>query len=295
MAPLAIVLLLASAALHAAWNLRGKGCRAGLAGYAGAELAMALVMVPLWPWALTQLCRAPRSALVLIATSCACQGLYYLGLSRAYAAGDLGVAYPLVRTLPVLLLAGVGILTATTPPGIGSLLGIALITAGAGALSLRRSQGGDGRRQAVAVAVTVILVAGYTTLDARSLPAIRAATGLGPLATAAAVVPFMALGNGLCALLAAATLPAERQRIRELRGAASLGTALMGLGIWGSYGLALAAMALDVPVATVAGLRLVSVPLGFLVAVVRFSEPLSAPRIGGIAGMVLGVLLLTRH
>ena len=293
MPPLAMILLLASAALHAAWNVRGKGRRSGVANFAAAEILVAILLIPLWPWAIRHLLQAPTTALILIVLSSACQGLYYLGLSRAYAAGDLGVAYPLIRTLPVVILAGVTLVVGTTPLSPMTICGIALTTVGAGLLSLRRRSDAKAPGQAMAVAMTVCLVVGYTSLDAQSLPAIRHATDLGPLATALAVIPFMALGNGLFALGAAVTVPVERRQLRALRDRRILGeAALMGAAIWGSYGLALAAMSLDVPASMVASLRLVSVPLGFLLAVVRFGEPLTLPRISGTVGVVIGVLLV---
>jgi len=293
MPPLAVILLLASAVLHAAWNVRGKGRRSGVANFAAAEIVVAIALIPLWPWAIPRLLQAPSTSLILIALSSACQGLYYLGLSRAYAAGDLGVAYPLIRTLPVLILAAITLVAGTTPLSLLAICGIALTTAGAGLLSVRRRNQAAASGQALAVAVSVCLVVGYTSLDAQSLPAIRQATGLGPLATAMAVVPFMALGNGLFALGAAITVPAERRLLATLRDHRVVReAALMGAAIWGSYGLALAAMSLDVPASLVASLRLVSVPLGFLLAVVRFGEPFTLLRMSGTAGVVIGVLML---
>src|SRR5262245_50815906 len=104
MSTTAVILILLSAVMHAAWNLLARRSRSEV-GFlrrmlvAGSVLGLAPALVleirePL-----------PVMAFVYVAASGACCGIYFLGLAKSYARSDFTTVYPVVRGLPVLIIA----------------------------------------------------------------------------------------------------------------------------------------------------------------------------------------------
>ena len=156
---LATVLALASAGLHAGWNLVAKRSPDAflalwgqffVAGIAGVVLLTATGGLPAvgWAWA---------------AASGAVHLPYIVALASAYAAGDFSVAYPLARGGGALL-AGIGGIVLLGDEVNGWTMA-AIVTVVAGMAMLAVGAPSAGVRAALFVAVTIGL---YTTIDAHA-------------------------------------------------------------------------------------------------------------------------------
>src|SRR5947209_4391451 len=112
MNPLALVLVLAAAVLHATWNilLKTSGDPLRVAGRAMTASAVLTAPLALAAWLL--LGRPGFGAWPLAALSAVLETAYLIFLSAAYRRGDLSLVYPLARgTAPLLaVLAGLLIL-----------------------------------------------------------------------------------------------------------------------------------------------------------------------------------------
>ena len=121
-----IFLVLASTAFHAAWNLLTHRERCGHTFLLRAVSAVAVIgFVPaiiaylsMPPW--------PREVWYCLALTSVFSGAYFFALASAYKAGDFTVAYPVARSLPVILVGIADFLRGNYPTRLGW-LGMALV------------------------------------------------------------------------------------------------------------------------------------------------------------------------
>lgn len=161
----ALLLLFASASLHALWNLllkraREKYITMGWMVLLGGVFAGFLLLFIGLP---------PRSLWIYIAVSVAFEAVYFILLSNAYTDHDFSLVYPIARgTAPAFLMVwSVLFLREDLTPG--GILGILLIVGGMiviGATSLVQTQGRRVRLTGIFTALTVALVISlYTFVD----------------------------------------------------------------------------------------------------------------------------------
>ncbi len=135
----AVFLLVIAAATHAGWNFLGKRQHPTSAFFLLANTLGCLYMAPvLIPYG-RALGAFPAHVWPLIALSGLCDALYYAALAGAYRAGELSIAYPLARSLPVLFVALLTRALGQGSPLSGLALGgMALIVVGSLVLPTRR-------------------------------------------------------------------------------------------------------------------------------------------------------------
>ena len=99
----AIILLLVSAATHAAWNLLSKREHPSAAFFLVANTAGCLLLAPiaLVNWRAVR--QFPPEVWAILPATGLCQAVYYYGLAGAYRHGEISIAYPLARSVPVVL------------------------------------------------------------------------------------------------------------------------------------------------------------------------------------------------
>jgi len=271
-------LVLFAAACHAGWNAVIKF---GLDPFTSTSLiaiAAGLVAAPFifvvgvpiaaaWPW--------------LIASVVLHIG-YYIGLTEAYRAGDMGQVYPLARGSAPLLTAIVSVAfvgEVLTPLAYS---GIALLAAGVFLISMRGSRdAGRLNRRAVGFALfTACTICGYSIVDG---------VGARTSGNAHAYAVMLFVCDGLAMLVIAlwrrgaalATGLAGHWRSAFAGGALSLA----------AYWIAIWAMTVA-PIAMVAALRETSVLFGAAIAVIVLREPLRAGRIVAAVMIVAGLALI---
>lgn len=283
MTPLALVLLLASAALHAIWNLLAKRAHAG-----GAFLWMtaALSTAVYAPFALIVLFRSGfalgPAVILTILGSAAIHSVYFIALLRGYRSGDLSLVYPLARGTGPLLATLAAIAWFGERPSPLALLGTLLVVAGV--VVLTSDQWSGGRRQigaGVAYGLaTGVLIAGYTLWDKRAV---------GPLAIPPLFFDW-ASNLGRTALLAPLAVRRDgevreiwRKHRRDLIAVAILSPL--------SYVLFLTALAFS-PVSAIAPAREISILFGVILGARLLAEGSARRRLAAAAVMVAGVIAL---
>lgn len=266
----AFVLVLAGAALHAAWNVAVRGAHdrrreAALVVAGGALLsALALSVLPLprvaaWPWLM-------GSVVLHMA--------YFALLAEAYARGAVALAYPLMRGVAPALTALVAWPMFGEALPVAGWLGVAAVCGGVLMLALGRRGAGAAAGFALANAA---VIAAYTLVDAAGARASGHAVAYTLWLFVLMAVPTVPL-----LLRFRLALPRRAEAVRALGGGAASVAA---------YALALWAMA-QAPVAAVAALRETSTLFGLVLARLVLGERPGAAGWAGAAAIAAGAALI---
>jgi drug/metabolite transporter (DMT)-like permease len=266
-----LVLALCAAVVHAGWNLLLSRARDSEAATAVALAAGAIVFAPVAAatWQLD------AKALPYAAGSAALE-LIYLGLlARAYQEGELSVVYPVARgSAPLLILVfSLAVLGASLDAA--SIAGICLV---AGGVVLVRGPRRSASTRDLLMALAIgICIASYTLLDKQGLKH-------------AHPFSYLELVVGIPALIYAPLL-ARRRGTAALRAEWGAESVIAGLGMFGAFGLALAAIRLapSSSLAAVQAVRETSVVIAVVAARVFLHERVSGLRLVGAFAVVAGV------
>ncbi len=301
MSRIALLLVMTSAFMHAGWNFASKRRDPSLAFFFLAAVPAALIMVPVLIWQWSLLGQIPTAVWRLVLLTGVAQTVYFTGLAGAYRHGDISLAYPLARALPVLLIAALTmILGQGGAIGGGALLGMGMITFGCIVLPLPAFRAVRLSRYTDWVTVMALVAAvgttAYTLIDDQALHQLRHMPGT-PLSNGEATLLFISLQMiSTAVMLGLATLlfRPERRHLGRLLGRRSLMvTALVtGVVIMTTYGLFLASMAYASNVSYVAAFRQLSIPIGAFLGMTLQGEPRYRPKLIGIGVVTVGLLLV---
>jgi drug/metabolite transporter (DMT)-like permease len=270
--------VLFAALCHAGWNAAVKRGLDPLATTilmaVGASL-VAVAMLPFtgwpapaaWPWVI---------ASVLIHL------VYFAALIESYAAGDMGLVYPLARGSAPLMTAIAAAALIGEHIALLGWLGITVLASGVLLLSLRGSRElAKLDRRAIGFALlTAVTICAYTVVD-----------GIGARVAGSAHAYTAAMFAGIGIVMAGYAL------VRRGRKIVPLMAQHWALGIGGgamqvtSYGIAIWAMTVA-PIALVGALRETSVLFGAILAVVFLKEPLMLPRVVAALLIMCGLALI---
>jgi drug/metabolite transporter (DMT)-like permease len=272
--------VLLAALLHASWNAMIKGGQdvlmdtAAIVVGAGVVALPFLFVVPLpaaasWPY---------------IAASILTHLAYYFFMVSAYRAGDLSLVYPLMRGVAPLLTGLLAIVWMHEWPGALGWAGMALISIGVIALSLRTGPMGPalrGHGRAVGAALAnAVVIAVYTIIDGSGARLSGNAWSYIAWLFALDALPF--------SVYLLATRPRDfiaalaQRRQRGLIGG-GLSAAAYAISVWAMT---------RAPVALVASLRETSVLFATLIGARILKEHLTPRRWLGVAAVILGVVSL---
>jgi drug/metabolite transporter (DMT)-like permease len=190
-----------------------------------------------------------------------------------YRAGDMSLAYPLMRGVAPLLVALFSGLVLGNTLAPGAWAGIALICGGVLATTLARRRGADGRTVALAL-LNAVVIACYTWVDGTGA---RLSASPGAYTLAIILAPSVVMAGWI-----AHRHPGELGAAIRRRWPAALFGGACSIG---SYGVALWAMT-RAPIAPVAALRESSILFGLVLARFVLHERTGPARIAG------GVLIL---
>lgn len=285
--------------MHAGWNFISKRRNPSLAFFFVTAVFAALTISPILIFHRTVLQGVPTAVWLLVLATGMAQLVYFFGLAGAYRRGDISLAYPLARALPVLFVAAISLLWGNGGQiGPLGLLGMALITIGCVILPLRHWQQLSLRAYQDVVVLMAVVAAigttGYTLIDDEALRQLRAAL---PLSTTQVTLLFMALQtNSTALMLGLGTLlsSTERGQLGQIwHNRTLLRTSLVtGVVIMATYGLVLAAMAYVTNVSYVAAFRQLSIPIGAVLGLTLQQEPRYRPKLLGIGIVSIGLVLV---
>ncbi len=295
----AALLLIVSAAAHAGWNLLGKRGQPSLAFMLAANT---FGLLPLLPMVVANwhglAFFSPRIWLYLALTA-VCQAVYYAGLAGAYRNGDLSIAYPLVRSMPVILVACVtAVLGLGKPLSLQTVIGILVVVGGSFVLPMRWFSDFRWKNylnlSSLMALVAALGTTGYSILDSEALRILRQSAG--QQMAGVQITILYAFWEGLLSSvwlgLLLTTRRSERQELSGLRRADLWRAGLVGLGLCVGYVLVLIAMGYVSNVSYVVAFRQLSIPLGALLGVLVLKEPHPQPKLVGVAAIFAGLVLV---
>jgi uncharacterized membrane protein len=286
MEPLAVALILVSAASHAAWNYLAKGSRDKDSFMLLMNLTSQFTLLPVFIFILKDWSLYTGILPFLVASALA-EVIYFLALSHAYDAGDLSIVYPVARSAPLFVAVAGAVFLGETLTTAG-VIGILLILIGVYILHLKslrltslleplHSFWGPAFGFAVIAAIGTTI---YSLCDK------VAVTQVDPI--------LYDFWLELVITLALAPIVLQRRGwsnlVSEWRGTWRRIT-LSGALMRGGYLLVLVAMTL-VPVGYLLAFRQISVVIGALLGVVLLGENYGAPRLLGSATIFIGVFII---
>jgi drug/metabolite transporter (DMT)-like permease len=299
MTPVAIVLVGISAFVHAFWNLLGKRQNPSTAFFFVASVFAALCLSPLLLVYRHSYAYIPLQVWVWLGLTSLFEVVYYVGLAGAYRHGDMSVAYPLARALPVILVAVLtAVLNLGKPLSLVGVAGILAVVIGCLLLPLRSLRQMRLRDYLTACCLLAGLAAlgttGYTLVDSQALFALRSAPGIGLEKIEIAFFYLAMESVSIAVVMGIYILFSAPERAEfHLVWRAGKGIALLtGLLIVGTYGLVLAAMAYASNVSYIAAFRQLSIPLGAILGILVQKEPAYPPKIASIGIISAGLVLI---
>ena len=301
MSLLAIALIITSAFMHAGWNLISKRRSPTIAFFFITAVSGTIAVSPIFFLYREALAYIPPAVWGLITVTGIAQAVYFSGLAGAYQRGDISLAYPLARALPVLAVALVSILLGRGAEiGLLGLVGMLLITVGCVVLplpdfkALRLSYYTD----------TVYLFAGmaaigttaYTVIDDSALRQLRAVAAM-PLTSTEITLLFIAFQMLSTAVMIGLTTAISARKRGEFAMIIAnrtlfISALLTGVVITATYGLVLASMAYVRDVSFVAAFRQLSIPIGAVLGLTLQNEARYRPKLIGIIVITIGLILV---
>lgn len=283
---LALVLVLASAGLHAGWNYVAKGAHGGVPFIWLTALLPALVYAPIAVGILvTQHVTLTAPQVLWAAASALLQIAYFVLLYRGYAVGDLSLVYPIARGSGPMLSTIAAVALFSERPTVLAVIGTALIGLGVFVLAgdprkLRQSDAGPAVAYALA---TGAVIAAYTIWDKQ---------GVGGLHTPPLVYNWIT--NGTMVLLLAPVVWRGRDALRVQWTTYRRQALVVGVFSPLSYILVLTALSFS-PVSYIAPAREISILIGTLLGARMLAEGQARRRtlaaiimVGGVVALALG-------
>jgi len=295
----AILLIVASAIVHAGWNAAGKRIRPSASFFAVALGIGCVSMSPLLLWYADSIARIPLELWPLILLTGAFQAVYYAMLAAAYRCGDMSIAYPLTRSSTVLLMAGMStLLRSSTALSSVYLAGLGCIAGGSLVLPLRSRADLQLERYFTKSCLFALFAAAGTTgcmlVDEHVLLQLLA-TPREQFSNMDAVLmyaPLQSISAVFWLSVWIACDPLERREPLRILREHKFRVAIVGLGIYASYGLLLLSRPHVANLSYSVALRQMSIPLGAAIGIYLLKEPLYFLKSAGAAAITAGVVLV---
>jgi drug/metabolite transporter (DMT)-like permease len=267
-----LALVLASATIHALWNLivvrsEDRAATTAIVIAVGALVAL--------PFALLRWHVGPQ-AWPLILVSSAIEIAYFALLTLAYQRAEMSLVYPIARGMAPVIVLVVSVLLLGAPTSVAQVAGVLLVSVGV--LLVRGLRGSSAQWQHVELALAVAAsIAAYTLVDKEGV-------------RFADPVAYVTLVLGLPGLVAIGWV-LGRGGVPRLRRALTPAAAMGGFFSISAYVLVLFALTMA-PAAPVAAVREVGVVIAAILGAVVLKEQSGPARIAGAIVVVGGVALI---
>jgi len=297
---IAIILVLASCVTHAGWNLVSKSKTPSAAFFAMSTSCSVVLMAPLYIYSLPHLGRIPPAVWGLLIVTGFFQALYFISLGNSYRLNDISLAYPISRSLPVLMVPLVCFLI-----GYGerlsfiAIVGMIITAVGCMILPLKVINASVFKHYFQYSFLFVLLAAvgttGYSIIDSRGLELLK--TGAHPLSAMQAALFYIAFEDLMTVFFLWPYVWASRREkinLRIIRKRSLRYPLLAGPVVAVTYTLVLLAMQFATNVSYIVAFRQVSILIGVLLGIFVLKEKSTPFKITGtvliFAGLVLAAL-----
>jgi len=282
MSTLALTLVLASATLHATWNLLAKRAAGGVGFLWLFSVGTVVVYTPIAVAYVVVARPSFTPTHVLLALGSALLHIGYFGfLQRGYRVGDLSLVYPLARGSGPVLATAMAVVLLGERPGAQALLGTSLVVLSVFVLTSGPLRLDAERRAALGYGLlTGLFIAGYTVWDGFAV----GRAGAPPLL-------YLVVGEAFRTLLLTPLALRQRAGLRSTWRANRvevLGVAILAPG---AYLLVLTALQFA-PISLVAPIREIGILFATIIGTRALAEGEGRKRTLAAIAMVVGVALL---
>lgn len=296
MTAVAFGLILLSIFLHVGWNLISKKSQPSAAFYLLSSVTSFCIYFPCVFFAGIDWSAFTGTFWCFLFCSIFFEILYFIGLFKTYRSTDISLAYPMVRALPVLLVAAVTTLFSIGKPLNGSaFLGLFIVFAGCLLMPLKSFSQFSLRNYMTPALGAMLLAAcgttGYTVFDGMLIPRLLAhASGPAPVVTGA-FIAMLELGITTGLSVYVLSKKEERAEFKKLAGRSWM-PHFCGIGSSSAYILVVLAMPLVTNLSYVQAFRQMSLPLGVAAGIFLLKEKCPPVRMAGVAAVVAGLVIM---
>ena len=295
----ALILVLASAFLHAGWNLLGKRRTLTASFFLLANLSGVALLSPLLTRHADVVHTWPQPLWGWLLLTGFFQALYCTALAGAYRAGDLSIAYPMARSSPILVVMATSFLLGRGDQlSMWCAFGACLIVVGCFLIPMRRFRDLRWKNYLNTSCLLALLAAvgtaGYSLVDDEALRSLRGVDNWDATVVERTLVyaGWQALSSSVWLLLLILPRSASRQTMRHVLRVDYAAAITAGVAMYVTYGLVLIAMAYAKNVSYVVAFRQVSIPIGVGMGVLLLGESLATPKILGVLVLLVGLVFV---
>jgi len=289
------ILVLLSAFLHVGWNTLGKNGTPSKAFFFTSSLVPILVFFP-FLYLMNFNFSIFRHLWVYLAASGLFQAIYYSGLAGAYRTGDMSLAYPLARALPVLFVPLVNLLLGRVEGlTLFPLLGMSIVFLGCLLLPQismgRMSFKGYFKTYSINAVLAALGTTGYTLLDSRGmevLKVIAVSPVLGAIYYFTFQMIFVCIFLGMYILIS----NVEKVKLLAILKKEKFPTISAGFLLAAAYIIILICYPLVINVSYITAFRQISIPLGAIAGIFILKERWSVPKVSGVLIIFVGLLIV---
>ncbi len=299
MSSIAIILLLFSALTHAGWNFISKREHPTLSFYLVANIVGTLCVLPILYFYRSYVGMIPSIVWGYVSLSGFFLAVYMALLAGAYRYGDLSIAYPIARSLPVVIVtAGAMMIGRDSLPRWPYYIGMICVVGGCILLPLVSIKVFSFKKfinvSCLLAVLAALFVSGYTIVDHEALRFLRERSDgfFNPLNATLIYMVLEAITSSIWKGILVLLSPYERKDIRVVMRKFKGVAALTGIGIYLTYGLVLASMNYVSNIGYVAVFRQLSIPLGAIFGIFLLNESRYSPKIIGIIMIFAGLVLV---
>ena len=294
----AAILIFISVFMHVAWNMLSKSTRPSTAFYIIMNFVGGIIWLPFFMMSGATFEGLPAPFYWLLLGSCFFEVIYMYGLAHGYKHGDISLIYPVVRALPVVMLAVI-----TLVFGIGksfdmlTLGGMVLIAAGCFIMPFSSFRNISFRSlngiALLFIALGAVGTTGYTLCDSQALRIYGESSGPVPINATLGYLFLIQMGLTFGEVPLVLFDPAERGAMKKFMGKEIIYPVIAGICSSGAYALILFAMQHVTNVSFIQAFRQLSLPLGFAAGVLFLKEKSSSTKITGLVMILMGLLITT--
>ncbi|MBA7564948.1 hypothetical protein ES708_06617 [subsurface metagenome] len=294
----AAILLLISAFTHAGWNLLGKRQHPTAAFFFLANTAGLICLLLLLPRFWNKIPLIPQSVWIFISISGFSLTVYMTSLAGAYRSGDMSIAYPLARSLPVIIVTSVTIILGKGHELEWWFIGGAILVM-SGCIMLPMKKFGDFSVKhyinscCLLSVLAAVGISGYTMVDSEALGHLGELPG-NPFTPVDAALLYLLLEAASASLWTGAyvlCVASERKSLVEVFRFSKAPAVLTGIGIYLTYSLVLISMNYVRNVSYVVAFRQLSIPIGAVLGMVLLKEKRYLPKVLGVVTIFVGLVL----
>ena len=295
MTPLAFLLIVFSAGLHASWNLMAKRSSMCIAFYAVLALFSCMVWQHVWFWTPVHYFSLPPLFYLCIAGVICCEGIYCTWLAKTYRTMEISTAYPMMRALPLIIIPVIMALTGWGKPlSFCAVSGLLIVFTGCLLMPLKDFSDFHLKNYINKRMLSILLVAcgiaGYTILDSQGQAVLRSAYP--ELSKPTVSLSYYVFRGTLLTIVLFAVLfnnREERKNLAEYIRKRNWVPALAGIFSSLTYSSVLVAMNYVTNVTYVQIFRQMGLVIGVAGGIIILKERCTATKITGVTLILLGL------